>query len=130
MSLEISVEKHDELAIIRAVGELDYHNFRQLKSTIEECLEDGRRNQILDLSKASYLDSAALGSLLYSQKRIHDHHGHVILIASDVLKDVLNLTHLDTYFRQADSVEQAQGGLEDEEPGEVIPFGQRTDRKP
>lgn len=108
MSLDVMCERNDEFMLVNASGEMDYHNFRTLKSSVEEALADGERNFIINLAGLAYLDSSALGSLLYNQKRVRDHAGNMVVIPGRALTDILNLTHLDSYFNLANSVEEGQ----------------------
>lgn len=114
MALEILCEKEGDAAVVRATGEMDYHNFVMLKSSVEQALVDGERRFILNLADLSYLDSSALGSLLYNQKRIRDHQGSLVVVPGRALTDVLNLTHLDSYFTLVESVEDGRQWFTDQ----------------
>src|SRR3972149_160760 len=90
---------------------MDYHNFRVLKTSVEQALAEGDRSFIFNLADLAYLDSSALGSLLYHQKQIREHDGHMVVIPGQALTDILNLTHLDSYFALADSVDAGRRWL-------------------
>ena len=111
MSLDIFCENRDGVTVIKAGGEMDYHNFRVLKTAVEQSLADGERKFIFDLADLAYLDSSALGSLLYNQKRVRDANGDMVVIAGRALTEILNLTHLDSYFNIVESVEAGQDRL-------------------
>lgn len=111
MSLDISCEKQDDATVLKASGEMDYHNFRLLKTSVEQSLTDGERKFIFDLADLTYLDSSALGSLLYNQKRIRDEDGEMVVIAGRALREILKLTHLDSYFSIVESVEDGRNRL-------------------
>ena len=106
MSLDINCDRDENVFIVHASGDMDFHNFRILRTTVEEALIEGERKFVLDLSKIIYLDSSALGSLLYSQKKIREQRGSLAIISSDALADILKLTHLDSYFHIVDSVDE------------------------
>ncbi|MDP1808621.1 MAG: STAS domain-containing protein [Actinomycetota bacterium] len=111
MTLDIFCAKQDGVTVIKAAGEMDYHNFRVLKTSVEQSLADGERKFIFNLADLAYLDSSALGSLLYNQKRVRDANGDMVVIAGRALTEILNLTHLDSYFNIVESVEAGQSWL-------------------
>jgi anti-anti-sigma factor len=111
VSLDVSCERNDEFTLVKASGEMDYHNFKTLKTSVEQALANGERRFIIDLADLAYLDSSALGSLLYNQKRVRDHSGKMVVIAGRALLDILNLTHLDSYFNIVESVKDGQQRL-------------------
>ncbi|KKL73662.1 hypothetical protein LCGC14_2072630 [marine sediment metagenome] len=114
MSLDINCETSSGVFILSAHGEMDFHNFRTLRSAVEQGLADGEKRFLLDLADISYLDSSALGSLLYCQKKIREHHGHMAVISSEALTDILNLTHLDSYFSMVDSINDGRQWLSED----------------
>lgn len=122
MSLNISTEKLANVTIVKGDGEMDYHNFRLLKNQVETALAEGDRKLLLDLSDISYLDSSALGSLLYNQKRVHERGGEVLVVAGDPLMDILSLTHLDSHFTIVDSVDEGRRRFSDKGDHQVIPL--------
>lgn len=122
MSLNISTTKIDYVTVVKGDGEMDYHNFRSLKNTVETALASGDRHFILDLSGISYLDSSALGSLLYSQKRVQERGGEICVIAGQPLMDILNLTHLDNHFTIVDSVAAGQEKFGPAHQARVVPL--------
>ena len=120
MTLNVVSAEVDEVTVIKAGGDLDYHSFRVLKNALEKSLDQGATRLLMDLSEIAYLDSAALGSLLYSQKRIQERQGRLVLIASNAIFDILRLTHLDSYFELADSTSDAMERLAFPEQGSVV----------
>lgn len=112
VTLDIVSEQIDGVTLVSATGEMDFHNFGLLKTSVESALADGKKKFILDLSAVAYLDSSALGSLLYNQKRIQESRGDLVIVASTALNDILNLTHLDSYFTRVPTVDDAKDWLE------------------
>lgn len=122
MSLNVSTKKIGPVTLVEGNGEMDYHNFRSLKDSVETVLADGGRDLVLDLSGIAYLDSSALGSLLYNQKRVHERGGQMCIVPSEQLMDILNLTHLDSHFTIVESVESGQKKLEERHGAPVVPL--------
>ena len=122
MSLNVSTEKLASVTVVKGEGEMDYHNFRLLKSQVETALAEGDRKILLDLADISYLDSSALGSLLYNQKRVHERGGEVLVVAGNPLMDILSLTHLDSHFTMVDSVDEGCRRFSEKGERQVIPL--------
>ncbi len=122
MSLNVSTEKLANVTVVKGEGEMDYHNFRLLKNQVETALAAGDRRILLDLADISYLDSSALGSLLYNQKRIHERGGEVLVVAGDPLMDILSLTHLDNHFTMVDSIDEGCRKFSKKGERQVIPL--------
>lgn len=108
---------------------MDYHNFRLLKSQVETALAEGDRRILLDLADISYLDSSALGSLLYNQKRVHERGGEVLVVAGNPLMDILSLTHLDNHFIMVDSVDEGCRKFSEKGERQVIPLRSKSGDK-
>ena len=122
MSLNVSTEKLANVTVVKGEGEMDFHNFRLLKSQVETALAEGDRRILLDLAEISYLDSSALGSLLYNQKRVHERGGEVLVVAGNPLMDILSLTHLDNHFNMVDSVDEGCRKFSEKGERQVIPL--------
>ncbi len=70
-----------------------------LRSKVQELLEGGTRNIILNLGKVSYMDSAGIGELVACYKRAKEKDGVVKLLnPSGKVYDLLQLTKLEDVF--------------------------------
>lgn len=64
-SFDIAREEIDERTCVIAVdGDLDLSSAPQLKWMLLDSLEEGRNRLVLDLSRATFMDSTALGVLI------------------------------------------------------------------
>ncbi len=115
MSLDVNCETSNGVFVLSAQGEMDFHNFRTMRSAVEQGLADGEKRFLLNLAGIGYLDSSALGSLLYCQKKIRENHGRMAVISSEALTDILNLTHLDSYFTMVDSINDGRRWLSEDQ---------------
>lgn len=103
----VSVDDLPDGSRIRLRGEIDASVLPRLR---EACAgaEDGRQVDI-DLSGVTFIDSAGIGCLIGSIRRIKKAHGSVALLApTDAIKRVLHLTGVD---RIAPIVDGAGGDL-------------------
>jgi anti-sigma B factor antagonist len=81
-SLEIKIfESEDLVPTVELRGEVDLHTCSELRSTLHRLMEAGSHLIIIDMSEVPYLDSAALGVLVDSQRRAKEHGGEIYLAA-------------------------------------------------
>jgi anti-sigma B factor antagonist len=114
VTLKVISEEVDDIKVVTANGEMDYHTFRLLSDAVDQALAEDAPKIILNLAGVTYIDSSALGSLLYNQKRVRQKPADLIIISSPALTDILNLTHLDAYFKTVDSVEEGIERFQDQ----------------
>lgn len=70
-----------------------------LRNTVQELLDGGNANIILNLEKVSYMDSAGIGELVACYKRAKEKQGQVKLLnPSGKVYDLLSLTKLEEVF--------------------------------
>ena len=70
-----------------------------LRNTVQDLLESGKRNILLNLEKVSYMDSAGIGELVACYKRAKEKEGTVKLLnPSGKVYDLLSLTKLEEVF--------------------------------
>lgn len=76
MSLRIAMETKQDVLVIRLQGELDHHTAEQLRSKVDEVLQDTRiRHIVLSLSDLSFMDSSGIGVILGRYKQISAREG-------------------------------------------------------
>ena len=81
------------LAVV--TGELDIHTSDDLRRLLEQLREQGMQHLIVDLSKVTFVDSAALGLLVAEHRRSGPLH--IVVEDSELLK-LLRITGLDGIF--------------------------------
>lgn len=71
----------------------------QLRNAVQELLDAGRLQILLNLEKISYMDSAGIGELVACYKRAKEKDGQVKLLnPSGKVYDLLQLTKLEEVF--------------------------------
>jgi N-acetylglucosaminyldiphosphoundecaprenol N-acetyl-beta-D-mannosaminyltransferase len=104
-------------AILRIEGRLDTGNRDAFMTRAEEAFEELQRmgnppRLVIDLERATFLDSSAIGALVGLSKRAHDAGGELVLAAvPQPIGRVLTLTRLDRFFPTYPNVEAALGYL-------------------
>jgi anti-sigma B factor antagonist len=88
-------------AILLAVyGDVDLHGAPELRDCLGEAIDEGVAHIVVDLSKATFMDSMALGVLLGALKRIRPQGGElrIVLPQGSALRRTFELTLLDQVF--------------------------------
>ena len=110
MSLEIQQRAVEGITVLDLSGTLilgpDDLALRQL---LQSSLDAGRNNVILNLARASAIDTAGVGSLIVWAQRFHDAGGRLVLLnvipAHTQLHDLLKLdTAIPSYSAELDAV--------------------------
>ncbi|MBW7858178.1 MAG: STAS domain-containing protein [Leptonema sp. (in: Bacteria)] len=85
---------------------------RKFREMLTEQIKNKPKQVILDLTKASYFDSSALGALVAFLKEIRSYGGHLVLCnLSRSLLALLKLSKLDLLFDIKNNLEEAQSSL-------------------
>ncbi len=101
---QIDAETH----VIELGGEVDLYTAPEFKERMVQVIDAGRRRLVVDLSRASFIDSTTLGVLVGGVKRLRDVDGSLVIVCSDpsILK-IFEITGLDRIFPIHASQEEA-----------------------
>lgn len=105
MNLEIQHVVEGEFDLLTPIGELDLATYTQLRDRINDRLDAGRANLVLDLTEASFLDSTALGLFIGARRRTYSAGGSFTVICSASQRRLFTLTKLDKIFDVRPSLE-------------------------
>jgi anti-sigma B factor antagonist len=79
-----------------------------LHDKLYECLENGKRHIVIDLSRVDWMNSTGLGILISSYTTLRNQDGDLRLAnVTEKIKSLLTITKLVTVFEAHDSVEAA-----------------------
>jgi N-acetylglucosaminyldiphosphoundecaprenol N-acetyl-beta-D-mannosaminyltransferase len=102
----------DHTAILQVAGRLDRSNTAEFNQKAQQALSMTSRI-VIDLSKAVFLDSSAIGTLVNLAKQARDKGGDVTLASTPPqIAKVLALLHLDHFFDMHATVSNAQQALQ------------------
>jgi anti-sigma B factor antagonist len=106
---EVDVDERTHL--IELGGELDLCGAPQFDERVTAAIDSGKRQLVVDLSEATFIDSTMLGLLMSWARRVSPEAGSVELVCTDerILK-TFRLTGLDRVFRIYDTREEAFSG--------------------
>jgi anti-sigma B factor antagonist len=89
----------DDCAVLRITGEVDVSTAPQVRDQVVRLIADGVIRLIADLRDVTFLDSAGLGALVGSLRRVRVHDGSLtIATASSRLLRLFELTGLVNAF--------------------------------
>lgn len=105
-SVEVRVE--GEIALVDLIGELDIHLIEDLRATFLHVITPDSNQIVVNLERATFLDSIVLGSLVAAQRRAQESGGWLRLAAPRPnVQHVLRLTQLDQVFDVFETADEA-----------------------
>ena len=109
MNFHIDDESIDaETHVIELGGEVDLYTAPEFKERLVQVIEDGKKNLVVDLSKATFIDSTTLGVLVGGVKRLRPSGGSLALVCTDQnISKIFEITGLDRVFPIHGSREEA-----------------------
>lgn len=100
MNFSIEDQSVDETThVIALAGEVDLYTAPEFKERMVDLIERGKRNLVIDLSGATFIDSTTLGVLVGGVKRLRPAGGGMALICTDPsITKIFEITGLDRVF--------------------------------
>ena len=84
MNFHIQDEAVDDTThVIELGGEVDLYTAPEFKERMVELIESGKKQIVVDLSKATFIDSTTLGVLVGGVKRLRPAGGSLALVCTD-----------------------------------------------
>ena len=109
MNFHIEDEAVDETThVIELGGEVDLYTAPEFKERMVQVIEEGKKHVVVDLSKATFIDSTTLGVLVGGVKRLRPAGGSLTLVCTDPnICKIFEITGLDRVFPIHPSREEA-----------------------
>ena len=105
---EIDAETH----VIELGGEIDLYTAPEFKERMVELIEAGKKHIVVDLTKATFIDSTTLGVLVGGVKRLRPSGGALALVCTDQnITKIFEITGLDRVFAIHENREAALEAL-------------------
>ncbi len=94
-----TISRGDPTAVIAVHGQADLHTAPELRTAITAALDGGATGLVVDLSKATFIDSTTLSVLLGAVKRLRPADGKVSIVCGDPhIRRIFEITLLDRVF--------------------------------
>lgn len=108
MEFDIGTDAGDESVIIRVGGELDIYTAPRLRSALEDAMLDQQERIVLDLCRVQFIDSTALGVLVYAFERAQAQQCDLRLVLDDpYLLKMFRITGFDNVFAIYPTIDEA-----------------------
>jgi anti-sigma B factor antagonist len=89
----------DTHSAVALAGEVDIQTAPEFERELLAAIEDGARELVIDLTRASFIDSSFLHALLRGQKRLRRRGGRISIVCGDRnLVRMFEITGLDRVF--------------------------------
>jgi anti-sigma B factor antagonist len=99
--------------VIELGGEVDLYTAPEFKERMVQVIEQGKKQVVVDLSKATFIDSTTLGVLVGGVKRLRQSDGQLSLVCSDRnITKIFEITGLDRVFEIHGTREEAVSKLD------------------
>jgi len=110
MSLQVELEQHRNVLIVRLRGELDHHTADVVRFKMEDAILRGRcEHVVLSLKDLQFMDSSGLGVILGRYKLIKSRGGKMVVC--DVHSNVKRLFELSGLFKILSFYESERSAL-------------------
>lgn len=110
--LETGTKDINGWKVLDVSGEIDVYTAPQFKEAVNQLINAGQKDLIIDMSRVTYMDSSGFGTLLSATKRLRPEGGSVNLVACNSAIDrMLRITRLNTIFGTFQTIEEAMREL-------------------
>jgi anti-anti-sigma factor len=106
--MKLEKKRYDDVVILKFAGEFDAFNLPTFSQRIDTMIDGGDRQLVLDLQLLKFINSAALGYLIKTSRRVKDLKGEMVLARpSRFIRKTLATLGLEGVFSIFESVEDA-----------------------
>jgi anti-anti-sigma factor len=106
--MDITTKVQDGATVIKISGSLDGNTVNDAQQQIMPLISSRDLALVMDLKDCSYISSAGLRLLLMAAKQLATQNGNLVLCGlSPEIKDVMEMTGFNTFFKTFDSVAAA-----------------------
>jgi stage II sporulation protein AA (anti-sigma F factor antagonist) len=112
-----------EACIVHLSGEIDIATVPDIQAALEKAIDTGCRQAVLDLARVTYIDSSALGLLVWLDHELAPNEGKVVIAGANTdvsrILELSGLVGVAPTISARESVDSALAGLEPSEAGEL-----------
>jgi len=108
-----STSSQDDTAVLEIAGRVTIGHDAKMREAIDEAIEGGAKNILLNMQRVSKIDSSGIGELVAAHNRITDAGGRLLLVSlSDRLGTLLQITNLMGVLETYEDIEDALSSLQ------------------
>jgi anti-sigma B factor antagonist len=112
MDLQLSVRAGRSCTVVRVEGELDMDTSAQLQDFLQDVVDAGAQQVVLDCAGLAFMDSSGLGLLMVYFKLLRDRGGRLCLAAvQPLVRTMLTLSTVDRVVDAYESVDAAEDDM-------------------
>jgi anti-sigma B factor antagonist len=97
--LNINVSERDHVTLLEVTGRIDSMNANQLGEALNQTIDSGKLQIVLDLSNVDYMSSAGLREIVSALKKVRGNGDLRLAQPSPRVREVLEMAGLDTIFQ-------------------------------
>ena len=106
--MSLNIEDKGNVKIVKLSGKLDVNLSMSIESELEQLVDSGSNNIILELSGVEYLSSSGIRVLISIMRKIKDNNGRLVLSSiTDIIKKILKTVELEDLFEVYENVDEA-----------------------
>jgi anti-sigma B factor antagonist len=110
--MDVTITEMNRVDLVEIVGRVDSSTAAKLGESLNERLNNGTINMVIDLSMVDYMSSGGLRELVAALKRVKKDGGDLRLCSpSERVREVLELAGLDSLFQIYDDRVVAVGSF-------------------
>ena len=99
VDLSLTTRSEGGRTVVEVGGEIDVYTAPKLRDKLDQLIEAGNHQLVVDLERVEFMDSAALGVLVGALRKMEAHDGSLSLVCTrERLLKIFRITHLDKAF--------------------------------
>ena len=107
MNFKIKTKKHNNIPVIKLIGEVAAQNIHALSKKLESLIESKHPIVVVDLNETRYIDSHGLGVFVYSWKMIEKNNKKLIFLNSqEFIRNMFEGTNLNQILTIVDDLDK------------------------
>jgi anti-sigma B factor antagonist len=111
--MEYELRQEGQVTVVVLTGDLDVSSAPLLRDLLQQLIDEGQNQFLLDLSGVGFIDSSGLGIFVNAYKKTRSAGGAVRLFnPQESVRKVFSLTQTDKVFPIYDSLEDALRGFD------------------
>ncbi len=110
--MEISSTIHRRVVVVTVSGRIDTSTSTEFEEALEDLIEKGQKNLVMDFGAVDFLSSSGLRVLVTIRKKLHKAGGNIVLATpSERAADSFEIAGLDKLFPSYPDRESAVGAF-------------------